>query len=92
MASGATAFAPKNDGVVMSAAEESVPTFTNTHRIDDGDFVTTNETRDLKRGLSQRHISLIAIAGAIVGPSIVLSRLSMSLNNFSGRELASSWV
>ncbi|KAF2756585.1 amino acid permease [Pseudovirgaria hyperparasitica] len=29
------------------------------------DFVTTNEDRDLKRGLEQRHISLIALAGAI---------------------------
>ena len=77
MASGATAFAPKHDGVVMSAQEESVPTFTNTHRIDDGDFVTANETRDLKRGLSQRHNSLIAIAGAIVGPSAVLPRPSI---------------
>lgn len=30
-----------------------------------GDFVTENEDRDLSRGLHQRHISLIAIAGAI---------------------------
>ena len=29
------------------------------------DFVTPNEDNDLRRGLSQRHISLIAIAGAI---------------------------
>ena len=74
MASGATAFAPpKHDGVVMSAEEEGVPTFTNSHRIDNADFVTSNETQDLKRGLSQRHISLIAIAGAIVSPSIMQS-------------------
>lgn len=33
-----------------------------------GDFVTTNEQQDLARGLHQRHISLIALAGAIVGP------------------------
>ena len=31
----------------------------------DGDLVTANEDRDLSRGLHQRHISLIAIAGAI---------------------------
>lgn len=66
MASEATAYAPKHDGVVSSAEEEGVPTFTNSHRIDNADFVTSNETQDLKRGLSQRHISLIAIAGAIV--------------------------
>lgn len=32
----------------------------------EGDFVTENEQRDLARGLHQRHISLIALAGAIV--------------------------
>lgn len=32
---------------------------------DETDFVTQNEDRDLHRGLHQRHISLIAIAGAI---------------------------
>lgn len=32
----------------------------------EGDFLTTNEQRDLTRGLEQRHISLIALAGAIV--------------------------
>lgn len=31
----------------------------------DGDFVTRNEEEDLRRGLHQRHISLIALAGAI---------------------------
>lgn len=31
----------------------------------EADFVTQNEDRDLARGLHQRHISLIAIAGAI---------------------------
>lgn len=60
------ASAPKHDGVTMSAQEDSeTPNFTNSHRIDNADFVTDNEARDLKRGLSQRHISLIAIAGAI---------------------------
>ncbi|EPQ25944.1 uncharacterized protein PFL1_06399 [Pseudozyma flocculosa PF-1] len=30
-----------------------------------GDLVTVNEHRDLKRGLGQRHLSMIALAGAI---------------------------
>lgn len=34
-------------------------------RIEEADFVTRNEEHDLSRGLKQRHISLIAIAGAI---------------------------
>lgn len=38
------------------------PSGSNDH---EGDFVTENEDRDLNRGLEQRHISLIAIAGAI---------------------------
>lgn len=33
--------------------------------VDNGDFVTEREERELSRGLHQRHISLIAIAGAI---------------------------
>lgn len=28
-----------------------------------GDFVTENEERDLRRGLAQRHIQMIALAG-----------------------------
>ena len=32
----------------------------------EGDFVTVNERKDLARGLHQRHIGLIALAGAIV--------------------------
>lgn len=35
-------------------------------RFAEDDFVTTHEEQDLKRGLSQRHVGLIAIAGAIV--------------------------
>ena len=35
-------------------------------QLNETDFVTVTEDRDLKRGLHQRHISLIAIAGAIV--------------------------
>ncbi|KAH6652502.1 proline-specific permease [Truncatella angustata] len=31
----------------------------------DGDLVTSNENRDLKRGLQQRHLSMLGIAGAI---------------------------
>lgn len=29
-----------------------------------GDVLTLNEERDLKRGLAQRHVSMIALAGA----------------------------
>jgi amino acid permease len=36
------------------------------HDDHEGDFVTVNEKRDLQTGLHQRHISLIALAGAIV--------------------------
>jgi len=34
--------------------------------LDESDFVTVREDQDLRRGLHQRHIGLIAIAGAIV--------------------------
>lgn len=34
--------------------------------LDESDFVTVKENQDLRRGLHQRHIGLIAIAGAIV--------------------------
>lgn len=34
--------------------------------LDENDFVTVKEDRDLRRGLHQRHVSLIAIAGAVV--------------------------
>lgn len=47
---------------------DAIPTFAyNASGRDDheGDFVTQNEEQDLSRGLHQRHISLIAIAGAI---------------------------
>ncbi|WRT64496.1 uncharacterized protein IL334_001428 [Kwoniella shivajii] len=37
-----------------------------------GDIVTENENRDLKRGLAQRHISMIALAGSI-GTGLFLS-------------------
>jgi amino acid transporter len=41
----------------------SKPSMLNGH--ENTDLLTTNEDRDLSRGLHQRHISLIAIAGAI---------------------------
>lgn len=49
---------------VVDVAPESIagPSRAN---VSDGDFVTENENRDLDRGLHQRHISLIALAGAI---------------------------
>lgn len=60
-------------GTVTTSADgpaTSPPTLNN-NVVDEADFVTRNEDQDLKRGLSQRHISLIAIAGAIVSfPSL----------------------
>jgi amino acid permease len=41
-------------------------------RLDESDFVTATEDRDLRRGLHQRHVSLIAIAGAIVRSLLLL--------------------
>jgi amino acid transporter len=48
--------------------DASEPLLGNTHEQDDhdGDFVTANEREDLARGLHQRHIGLIALAGAVV--------------------------
>ena len=40
--------------------------------IDAADLVTANEERDLRRGLGQRHVSMIALAGAI-GTGLFLS-------------------
>lgn len=48
--------------------EVTTPSFASPTLVRDdheGDFVTQNEDRDLSRGLHQRHVSLIAIAGAI---------------------------
>lgn len=45
--------------------------------LDESDFVTVKEDRDLKRGLHQRHVSLIAIAGAIVCPQVLTFRLAL---------------
>lgn len=44
-----------------------------------GDFVTLYEERDLSRGLHQRHVSLIALAGAIV--SLGLRHLSSTFHH-----------
>lgn len=46
-----------------------------------GDFVTVYEERDLSRGLHQRHVSLIALAGAIV--SLGLRHLSTTFPDAS---------
>lgn len=45
--------------------------------LDEADFVTVKEDRDLKRGLHQRHVSLIAIAGAIVRLCAYIVRLPL---------------
>lgn len=59
-----------NDGTDKStqAFASPEPIFENTRQGNDheGDFVTANERNDLARGLQQRHIGLIALAGAIV--------------------------
>ena len=47
---------------IRRTSDESPTNYRDDH---EGDFVTQNEDRDLSRGLHQRHISLIAIAGAI---------------------------
>ncbi|KAF2161945.1 hypothetical protein M409DRAFT_69456 [Zasmidium cellare ATCC 36951] len=64
-----TAGKTKHDGPVIEVTQDyntftavAGPSGSNDH---EGDFVTENEDRDLSRGLEQRHISLIAIAGAI---------------------------
>lgn len=43
----------------------NIATATHAPRIEEADFVTYTEEHSLSRGLKQRHISLIAIAGAI---------------------------
>jgi yeast amino acid transporter len=59
---------PENGGVKHPTTDVH-PAFwrpsSNDHGHENTDLVTTNEQRDLSRGLHQRHISLIAIAGAI---------------------------
>lgn len=56
----------KNTGVVIEPAlDVSEQASSSTDRAQNSDFVTRNEDQNLSRGLHQRHISLIAIAGAI---------------------------
>ncbi|KAH9842292.1 Amino acid permease [Teratosphaeria destructans] len=50
---------------VLPEDETFVPQASSSQDVENADFVTRNEEEDLSRGLSQRHISLIAIAGAI---------------------------
>lgn len=45
--------------------DDSPPRSPSPQRIEDADFVTSHEQHNLSRGLKQRHISLIALAGAI---------------------------
>ena len=52
----------KNVGIQVGPTPAAAHSAGNDH---EGDFVTENENRDLSRGLQQRHVSLIAIAGAI---------------------------
>ncbi|KAJ5490943.1 hypothetical protein N7539_002510 [Penicillium diatomitis] len=49
---------------VQAPVAESVPTFTASSP-EDGQIVTEQERQNLLRGLSQRHVQMIAIAGAI---------------------------
>lgn len=71
MSGGEVAPLRKNVGGITVAPQQNdddnnnAPLPSSSNRLDEADFVTNYEDRDLKRGLSQRHISLIAIAGAI---------------------------
>ena len=57
----------KNGNVlVLEPQEQTQRASSDIGRLEEADFVTAQEDQDLKRGLSQRHIGLIAIAGAIV--------------------------
>ena len=53
-----------NIGVAREEANDQLQP--STSRIEEGDFVTQTEEQQLSRGLRQRHVGLIAIAGAIV--------------------------
>lgn len=55
----------KHVGVDIEPPPHDLPGEASGSRIEEADFVTRNEEHDLSRGLKQRHISLIAIAGAI---------------------------
>ena len=57
----------KHQDTVVSAASDDATIEDHFEGHDhEGDFVTDNERNDLARGLHQRHIGLIALAGAIV--------------------------
>lgn len=59
----------------------------------EGDFVTYNEQQDLRRGLHQRHISLIAIAGAIVSITIAgYCRSKLMFHQGHGSFPRSRWI
>jgi len=64
---------PKIIGVDIVPSNTAIGAMPSSSRVEEGDFVTRNEEQDLVRGLHQRHISLIAIAGAIVS-GLYLSR------------------
>ncbi|KAK3352590.1 proline-specific permease [Lasiosphaeria hispida] len=51
------------DNLTTAASTQSL--FSSVHHDHDGDLVTTAEDRDLKRGLAQRHLSMLGIAGSI---------------------------
>lgn len=55
----------KTGVVIEPALDVSEQASSSSDRAQDSDFVTRNEDQNLSRGLHQRHISLIAIAGAI---------------------------
>lgn len=78
-----------NDAAVSSLERNDDAPQPESSRLDEGDFVTKNENEDLKRGLSQRHISLIAIAGAIVGYSNMLPMSLQSMELTFDRGLVS---
>lgn len=70
----------KDASVDIAQSNTTIGHEASSSRIEEGDFITRNEEQDLVRGLQQRHISLIAIAGAIVGGlrlsrEVILTRL-----------------
>jgi amino acid transporter len=66
MSDRSNSLAGKHPAVIdVAPTTASIAGPSNRHNVSEGDFVTETEERDLHRGLSQRHISLIAIAGAI---------------------------
>lgn len=68
----------KNVRVLVAPRTDAEAGQPSSSRLQEADLVTQNEERDLSRGLHQRHISLIAIAGAIVSVSINVCTLNNS--------------